>query len=76
MDMNIWLGVEGSAMENQCRVEGEGGNRPYETPQLMRWGKVSDITQNGCTNPGGDAKGGSVLGLPDQAGSGQGQCNF
>ncbi|MCG6656302.1 lasso RiPP family leader peptide-containing protein [Halomonas campisalis] len=34
--------------------------RHYEPPQLKQWGSVSDITQVGLTNPGGDLRQGSV----------------
>lgn len=32
----------------------------YEAPLLKEWGAVSDLTQVGKTNPGGDMHGGSV----------------
>lgn len=32
----------------------------YQTPALKDWGKVSDLTQVGKTNPGGDMHNGSV----------------
>jgi len=34
--------------------------RTYETPKLVDLGAVTDVTQTGRTNPGGDAKQGSV----------------
>jgi hypothetical protein len=34
---------------------------PYQKPDLKTWGTIADLTQVGCTNPGGDAKCGSVL---------------
>jgi hypothetical protein len=36
-------------------------NRTYQAPKLVDLGKVADLTQVGLTNPGGDAKSGSVL---------------
>jgi hypothetical protein len=35
--------------------------KSYETPKLVSLGSVTDLTQTGLTNPGGDAKQGSVL---------------
>lgn len=32
----------------------------YSTPSLKEWGNVATLTQNGCTQPGGDSMGGSV----------------
>jgi hypothetical protein len=34
--------------------------RPYKAPTVQDWGSVTDLTSTGTTNPGGDAKGGSV----------------
>lgn len=33
--------------------------KAYTPPVLKKWGKVSDLTQNGGTNPGMDGKSGS-----------------
>lgn len=33
--------------------------KAYTAPRLKTWGKVSQLTQTGLTNPGGDAKSGS-----------------
>ncbi len=35
--------------------------KPYKTPTVQVCGDLVDLTQTGLTNPGGDAKGGSVL---------------
>lgn len=35
--------------------------RLYTTPVLKTWGTVFDLTRTGLTNPGADAKSGSVL---------------
>ncbi len=35
--------------------------KSYETPKLVSLGTVADLTQTGLTNPGPDAKSGSVL---------------
>ncbi len=35
--------------------------KPYTMPELREWGKIIDITNTGLTNPGADAKAGSVL---------------
>lgn len=32
----------------------------YEEPKVEEWGSVTDLTQTGGTNPGGDGKSGSV----------------
>jgi hypothetical protein len=32
----------------------------YTTPEIRDWGTVSQLTQTGLTQPGGDAKSGSV----------------
>ena len=34
--------------------------RTYKPPELKKWGTVRDLTQTGLTQPGGDAKLGSV----------------
>lgn len=34
--------------------------RTYQTPKLVNLGSVADLTQTGKTNPGPDAKSGSV----------------
>lgn len=34
---------------------------PYRAPELQEWGSVADLTATGRTNPGDDAKNGSVL---------------
>lgn len=34
--------------------------KEYSQPKLVTWGTVTDLTQTGSTNPGGDFKGGSV----------------
>ena len=34
--------------------------KSYETPKLVSLGTVADLTQTGLTNPGPDAKAGSV----------------
>jgi hypothetical protein len=34
--------------------------RTYETPKLVDLGSVADLTKTGLTNPGADAKQGSV----------------
>lgn len=40
--------------------------KAYEAPQITVWGAVADITEVGNSNPGGDARGGSVIpGNPD-----------
>lgn len=33
--------------------------KTYEEPTLTRWGSLTELTQTGETNPGGDAKFGS-----------------
>lgn len=33
--------------------------KTYTSPELKKWGKVSDLTKTGGTNPGGDGKSGS-----------------
>jgi len=33
----------------------------YKAPKLVTLGSVSDLTKTGLSNPGGDAKSGSVL---------------
>ncbi len=35
-------------------------NQTYKAPKLVTLGSVADLTQTGTTNPGGDAKQGSV----------------
>lgn len=51
--------------------------KAYVPPQVTVWGAVADITEVGCSNPGGDARGGSVIpGNPGAGGGGQGQCKF
>lgn len=48
-------------MKNETVIQ-----KPYETPQITVWGNVADLTEVGFTNPGGDARGGSVIpGNPD-----------
>ncbi len=37
------------------------GKKQYDTPELQDWGTVRELTATGMTNPGGDAKQGSVL---------------
>lgn len=34
--------------------------KSYTSPRLKKWGTVTDLTKTGLTNPGGDAKSGSV----------------
>jgi hypothetical protein len=34
--------------------------KQYEAPQIRDWGTVSELTATGLTNPGDDAKDGSV----------------
>lgn len=34
--------------------------KQYRKPEVQDWGTVTDLTATGTTNPGGDAKGGSV----------------
>lgn len=33
--------------------------KAYNTPELKKWGKVTDLTETGGTHGGGDDKGGS-----------------
>jgi hypothetical protein len=33
--------------------------KDYRTPEIRDWGTVTDVTQTGRTNPGGDGKTGS-----------------
>lgn len=35
--------------------------KPYDSPRIEEWGTVQELTQTGQTNPGADAKQGSVL---------------
>ncbi len=35
--------------------------KTYVPPSLAAWGTVADLTAVGMTNPGDDAKGGSVI---------------
>ena len=37
--------------------------KTYEKPVLKKWGTVADLTKNGQTHSGSDAKGGSGNGL-------------
>lgn len=39
---------------------GKDARKAYTTPELKDFGKVSDLTQTGLTNPGQDGKGGSA----------------
>lgn len=41
-------------------MDAENVKKTYSAPQLESWGNVSDLTQTGLTNPGGDMKQGSV----------------
>lgn len=34
-------------------------DKTYSTPSLREWGSVTELTQTGQTNPGGDGKDGS-----------------
>jgi hypothetical protein len=36
------------------------GLERYDEPQIEEWGSVTDLTQTGLTNPGGDGKTGSA----------------
>lgn len=38
----------------------EHSNKTYQTPELKKWGTVEDLTAVGLTNPGDDARDGSV----------------
>jgi hypothetical protein len=33
--------------------------KDYTTPEIQDWGTVTDVTETGLTNPGGDGKSGS-----------------
>ena len=35
--------------------------KDYHKPEIKAWGTVADLTATGLTNPGNDAKSGSVL---------------
>jgi hypothetical protein len=35
--------------------------KAYRAPTVDDWGTVTDLTATGLTNPGGDAKSGSVM---------------
>ncbi len=50
-------------MKNTTEVK-----KAYEAPQISVWGAVADITEVGVSNPGGDARGGSVI--PGNPGAG------
>jgi hypothetical protein len=39
--------------------------KDYRTPEIQDWGTVTDVTETGLTNPGGDGKSGS---RPSQGG--------
>jgi hypothetical protein len=39
---------------------GKEEKRAYTTPSIQEWGTVQELTQTGQTNPGNDAKEGSV----------------
>jgi hypothetical protein len=34
--------------------------KDYQKPEIKAWGTVADLTATGMTNPGNDAKAGSV----------------
>ncbi len=36
-------------------------DKSYSAPEFEEFGTVADLTETGLTNPGGDAKGGSVM---------------
>lgn len=46
--------------KSSAEVGAVSNERPYTTPVLKTWGTVFDLTRTGLTNPGTDAKSGSV----------------
>jgi hypothetical protein len=44
----------------------KGEKKPYRAPELEKFGTVSELTQVGQTNPGGDVRSGSVDPPPEQ----------
>jgi hypothetical protein len=47
-------------MSNKETDNQQGTRSHYQAPHLQQWGRVSDMTQAGLTNPGQDQFGGSV----------------
>ncbi len=50
--------------------------KSYTAPNLKDWGNVVDMTLNGCTNPGGDAQGGSVTWSRGNPSNPNARCRF
>lgn len=58
-----WCGrPKGEARESQHGLtKGIPMDKSYSAPEFEEFGTVADLTETGLTNPGGDAKGGSVM---------------